>query len=330
MRLALHLPHESTERWALARQIGVTDLVCQLPLGADGTPEADRQALSRLCDRATEAGLRLSVVEGPTPMEDAKLGLPGRDREIDHFCRMLDHLGGEGVEAVCYNFMAVLGWQRTDLAVAVRGGALSSGYDHAQMEARGPATAEGLTPGPDGMLIGEEQLWENFAYFSSRVVPVAEASGVKLALHPDDPPLSPIRGVGRIMRSVDNMERAIQLVPSPCNGLTFCQGNFAAMGADVPAAIRRFGAERKVFFVHFRDVRGTASRFVETFQDDGPTDMVAALRAYREVGFDGPVRPDHVPTMAGEPNDHPGYMMKGRLFAIGYLRGLLDALEAAG
>ena len=98
----------------------------------------------------------------------------------------------------------------------------------------------------------------------------------------------------------------------------------------MPAAIRRFGAERKVFFVHFRDVRGTASRFVETFQDDGPTDMVAALRAYREVGFDGPVRPDHVPTMAGEPNDHPGYMMKGRLFAIGYLRGLLDALEAAG
>ena len=93
------------------------------------------------------------------------------------------------------------------------------------------------------------------------------------------------------MRSVDNMERAIKLVPSPCNGITFCQGNFTAMGADVPAAIRHFGAERKVFFVHFRDVRGTASRFVETFQDDGPTDMVAALRAYREVGFDGPVRP---------------------------------------
>lgn len=330
MRLALLLPGEPDERWTLARQIGVTDLVCGAPLGADGTPASDREALNRLCDRAADAGLHLSVIEGPTPMEDAKLGRPGRDREIDRFCRMLEHLGAAGVEAVCYNFMAVFGWLRSDIAALVRGGALSSAYDHTQMEARGPAAVPDLKPGPDGTVIGEEQLWEHFAYFSSQVVPVAEANGVKLALHPDDPPLSPIRGVGRIMRSVENMERAIRLTPSPYNGITFCQGNFTAMGADAPAAIRRFGVERKIFFVHFRDVRGTASRFVETFHDDGPTDMAAALRAYRNVGFDGPVRPDHVPTMAGERNDHPGYMMKGRLFAIGYLRGLLDALETAG
>ncbi|MCY4372531.1 MAG: mannonate dehydratase [Spirochaetaceae bacterium] len=330
MRLALHLPGEPGERWTLARQIGVTDLVSQAPLGADGTPAADREALNRLCDQAADAGLRLSVVEGPTPMEDVRLGRPGRDGEVERFCRMIENLAAAGVEAVCYNFMAVFGWQRTDMAVQVRGGALSSAYDHERMERRGAASVEGMPPGPDGLVIGEEQLWEHFAWFSERVVPVAESHGIKLALHPDDPPLSPIRGVGRIMRSVENMERAIELVPSPCNGLTFCQGNFTAMGADLPAAIRRFGEKRKIFFVHFRDVSGSASRFVETFHDDGPTDMVAALRAYREVGFDGPVRPDHVPTMAGEPNDQPGYMMKGRLFAIGYLRGLLDALDAAG
>ena len=330
MRLALHLPHEPGERWALARQIGVTDAVCELPPGADGTPTWDRHALGALRDRVAAEGLRLAVIEGPTSMEEAKLGLAGREGEIEHFCQMLENLASVGVDTVCYNFMAVFGWLRTDVALPARGGALTSGYDHTQMEARGPVAAGELTPGPDGMLITEEQLWENFAYFSSRVVPVAEAHGVKLALHPDDPPLSPIRGVGRIMRSVENMQRAIDLVPSPCNGVTFCQGNFAAMGADLPAAIRRFGAQEKIFFVHFRDIRGTAPRFVETFHDDGPTDMVAALRAYREVGFTGPIRPDHVPTMAGEPNDRPGYMMKGRLFAIGYLKGLLDALEAAG
>lgn len=324
------LPGEPDERWALARQIGVTDLVCGAPLGADGTPASDREALNRLCDRAADAGLHLSVIEGPTPMEDTKLGRPDRDREIDRFCRMLEHLGAAGVEAVCYNFMAAFGWLRTDTATPVRGGALSSAYDHAQMEALGPAEVPGLPPGPDGAVIGEEQLWEHFAYFSSRVVPVAEANGVRLALHPDDPPLSPIRGVGRIMCSVENMERAVRLIPSPYNGITFCQGNFTAMGADAPATIHRFGAQQKIFFVHFRDVHGTASRFVETFHDDGPTDMAAALRAYRVVGFNGPVRPDHVPTMAGERNDHPGYMMKGRLFAIGYLRGLLDALETSG
>ena len=129
------------------------------------------------------------------------------------------------------------------------------------------------------------------------------------------------------MRSVDTMQRAIDLVPNPYNGITFCQGNFAAMGTDVPAAIRHFGTQDKIFFVHFRDVRGTASRFVETFQDDGPTDMAAALRAYYEVGFSGPVRPDHVPTMAGEPNTQPGLMPRGRLFAIGYIKGLIDATE---
>ncbi len=158
-----------------------------------------------------------------------------------------------------------------------------------------------------------------------RIVPVAEEHGVKLALHPDDPPISPIRGVGRILTSPEAMLRAIDLVPSPANGITMCQGTFATMGAVVPAEIRRFAARGVLHFVHFRDVRGTPDKFVETFHDDGKTDMYEAMRTYAEVGFDGPVRPDHVPTMAGEDNALPGYQTLGRLFALGYIKGLAEA-----
>src|SRR5207249_1380890 len=113
------------------------------------------------------------------------------------------------------------------------------------------------------------------------VVPVAEAAKVKMALHPDDPPLSPIRGVARIMRSVETFTRAMEMARSDYHGITFCQGNFAAMGADIPSAIRHFAGLGKIHFVHFRDVRGTAERFVETFHDDGPTNMLQAMRCYQ-------------------------------------------------
>jgi mannonate dehydratase len=147
-------------------------------------------------------------------------------------------------------------------------------------------------------------------------------------MHPDDPPLSPIRGLGRIMRSLENYQRLIDLAPSPVNGITLCQGNFALMTDDVPAAIRHFGAQKKLFFAHFRDVRGTAEKFVETFHDDGQTDMLACMQAYRDVEFEGVLRPDHVPTMEGDNNDRPGYSSVGRLFAIGYIKGLREAVYA--
>ncbi|HVU10074.1 MAG TPA: mannonate dehydratase, partial [Phototrophicaceae bacterium] len=176
--------------------------------------------------------------------------------------------------------------------------------------------------------VTEDQLWENLEYFLKRVVPVAEAANVKLAMHPDDPPLSPIRGLGRIMRSVDNFQRLIDLVPSPVNGITLCQGNFALMTNDMPSVIRKFGQQEKIFFVHLRDVRGTAEKFVETFHDDGQTNMLECLKAYKEVGFEGVSRPDHVPTMEGDSNDNAGYSSIGRLFAIGYLKGLRQAVYA--
>jgi mannonate dehydratase len=208
-------------------------------------------------------------------------------------------------------------WIRTSTSVVGRGGSLVSGFDAAELAGAPPSEL-----GP----VSEEALWESLEHFLRRVVPVAERAGVRLAMHPDDPPLSPIRGVGRIMRSVENFQRLVDLVPSPCNGITLCQGNFTLMTGDLPAVIRRFGSRQKVFFVHLRDVRGTAERFVETWHDEGQTDLVACMQAYREVGFEGPLRPDHVPTVEGDSNEHPGYSSYGRLYALGYIRALAEAV----
>jgi mannonate dehydratase len=131
------------------------------------------------------------------------------------------------------------------------------------------------------------------------------------------------------MRSLDAFRRLLDLYSSPANSVTLCQGNFALMTDDLPAWIRELGARDAIAFVHFRDVRGSASSFEETFHDDGQTDLAACMRAYEEVGFTGPLRPDHVPTMAGERNDRPGYETLGRLFANGYIRGLAHAARSA-
>jgi mannonate dehydratase len=260
------------------------------------------------------------VIEARPPLNNAKRGLPGRDDEIAAVCTLIENMGRLGIPVWCYEWMADFNWLRTSTAVRGRGGSLVSGFDAAKL-AGAPPTALGP--------LSEEALWENLEYFLKRVVPVAEKARVSLAMHPDDPPLSPIRGVGRIMRSVENFQRLLDLVPSPVNGITMCQGNFALMTGDLPSVIRHFGKQEKIFFVHLRDVAGTAESFVETWHDEGQTDFVACLRAYRDIGFDGVLRPDHVPTVEGENNEHPGYSAYGRLYAIGYIRGLIEAVYRA-
>ena len=160
------------------------------------------------------------------------------------------------------------------------------------------------------------------------MVPVAEEAGVKLAMHPDDPPRSPIRGIGRIMTSPENFQRMLDLVDSSANGLTFCQGCFTEMNIDVPKWIRHFAGMGKMHFAHYRNINkgGSADHFSETFHDEeGEADMYEAMKAYIESGFSGPMRPDHAPTMEGEGNDHPGYALQGRLMAVGYMKGLMEA-----
>ena len=211
-------------------------------------------------------------------------------------------MGRLGIDVWCFNWMAVVSWSRTSPALPARGGASTTGFDLDVW--RDGADAPGAP-------VTEEQLWESLAWFLERVVPVAEEAGVKLALHPDDPPLSPLRGIARIIRSLEAYERVFELAPSPVNGMTMCQGNVALMTDDLPAAIRRFGDAGRIHFVHFRDVRGTPERFVETFVDEGPTDMAACIRAYVESGVDAPIRTDHSPALTGDTMTVPGYPTLG-------------------
>jgi mannonate dehydratase len=224
-------------------------------------------------------------------------------------------MGAIGIPILCYNFMAQIGWFRTSTWTRTRGGALATSFDSELLKDAPPAAGERLT---------EQQLWANLTELVHEIVPVAEGAGVRLALHPDDPPISPLLGVPRILTSVQALERACEICPSDYHGLAFCQATIRLMDPDLPAIIRRFGRHKKIHFVHIRDVRGKAEKFVESFHDDGETDMLEAIECYQEISFDGPARPDHAPTMEGEANDEPGYKFLGRIFAVGYIKGLLE------
>jgi len=317
VELSLVLPRQPDERWQLAKQMGVTQAVIHPLEVGDGKTHWSYDDLLGTKNWLEDAGLEFAVLEGSVPLTDSiRLGKEGRDEDIAAFKKFLLDCGEVGVPVVCYDWMAGVRWARTEAHIESRGGSYVTGYDN-EKNAGGPEV--------EGADVTRDQLWEALEYFLEAVVPVAEEAGVKLGLHPDDPPRESVRGIPRIANSVENYDRVLDIYDSEHNGVTFCQGNFAAMGADVPWAVRHFGD--RINFAHFRDVDGDADRFVETWHDDGQTDMQAAMDAFVDVGFDGPIRPDHVPTMAGEDNSNPGYHTKGRLFAVGYMRGLLESAE---
>jgi len=324
IEIAEALGTRPSELWTMVKQAGVyhavggMDFSRGLDVARENLPWG-YMPLVRIKTRYEDYGFSLDVLESRPPMNKIKLGLPGKDQEIEYVIHLIENMGKLGIPVWCYEWMPIMNWMRTSTTTPARGGALATSFDYELMK-NAPLTEYGEVP--------DEVLWENLDAFLKIVVPVAESAGVKLAMHPDDPPLSPIRGLARIMRSIDNYQRLLDLYPSPVNGITLCQGNFTLMTDDLPAAIRKFGEQNKIFFVHFRDVRGTPKKFVETFHDNGKTDMFACMKAYKEVSFDGVCRPDHVPTMAGDNNDRPSYSNIGRLFAIGYLRGLQEAVYA--
>lgn len=325
--------------WQILRQAGITGVVTMLdgaeqqarfrisrngapPRMPELPPRGERPweypRLAELKARYAEHGFGLLGVEDTAPMDSIRLGLPGRDEAIQHILDQIAAMGRCEIPVLCYNWMAVTSWARTDVAVPLRGGALGTGFDDAINQTLPPLAEPGS--------VTAEQLWSGLDYFLDAVLPAAEAAGVTLGLHPDDPPLPSTRGVPRIANSIEAYRRILAQSASPAHKITLCQGNFTLMTDDLPAVIREFGGAGRIAFVHFRDVVGDVRKFHETFHDEGKTDLAECMRAYHEVGFTGLMRPDHVPTLAGEDNAKPGYANLARLFAVGYIRGLREAV----
>lgn len=319
MQLSTVLSPLSDENLQLAAQCGVEGVVTRYP-----GPSLDEVMAVRR--RVESHGLKLVAIEGFLPIEKIKTGADHDGAELAAMKRLVRHLGEAGIPLLCYNFMAGTDWVRTRLDAPERGGAKVTAFDLRHAERALSLNHADDTIAPQKIASGvvtSETLWENLAAFLRELVPVAEQAGVTLAMHPDDPPLPEFLGKARIMNSVENLERLLALDPSPRHAICFCLGSFVTMGIDIPDALRRLG--ERICYVHFRDVRGTAESFTETFHDNGPTDMAEVIRQLKTLGFDGPIRPDHVPQLVGEDDGEPGYTMLGRLFAYGYIRGLLHA-----
>jgi mannonate dehydratase len=306
----------------IAKQLGVNHVITGMGFGRGVRKEQYLESAQKTKEAWAAVGMTIAGVEGhPVPFDNLKAGTPGADEEIENSKWAIEALSKVGVDMICYNFMAGLGWTRTNQRVEERGGAITSEFD-----ASAPAM-QGLTRFGE---ISEEKMWANITKFIKEVMPVADKFKVKMALHPDDPPLSPLRGVARIITSAKNYERIMDIVPSPMNGITFCQANFVLMKEDIYALAKRWTSKGKVFFVHYRDVAGVKTKFRETFHDNGPTDMARILKVYSDAGFDGPIRPDHAPAISSDnigERGASGYTIGGKVFAFGYMKGIMESLK---
>jgi len=281
----------------------------------------------RLRERIGSFGIQLDML--PLPMSSVSganaehpnilLGKsPERDRAIDDICRMIRNVGRAGIPALKYNF-TILGVVRTG-SVPGKWGARYPAFDYHKL-------GDGELLIPPGRVSADE-FWDRITYFLKRVVPVGEEAKVKLACHPHDPPMPPdkgYRGVPTVLGTVEGLKRFIEIVPSPCHGLNFCQGTVAEMlekpGEQIYDVIRYFGSRRKIYNVHFRNIRGGFLNFQETLIDDGDMNMLRALRAYKEVGYDGMIMPDHVPNIPGDRDNRLALA-----YTFGYTKALLDRI----
>ena len=332
------------------RQIpGVAGIVWSLHNKTAGEvwPMEEIQAVT---DDIRKHGFHGEVVESVNIHDDIKIGLPSRDRYIDTYIDTIRKLSAVGVKVICYNFMPVFDWLRTDFYRELPDTSNAMYYEKALVEVDiGELTRRILEKADTFTLPGweperlskirelmeayrdvtEEKLTENLRYFLERILPTCEACDVRMAIHPDDPPW-PMFGLPRIIRSRDHIRRFLQLVDSPFNGLTLCTGSLGASDLnDIPAMIREFGP--RIHFAHIRNLRRFDNGdFVETSHRscDGSLDIYEIVKAYHDIGFKGYVRPDHGRHIWGEEKVcRPGYGMYDRALGIMYLQGLWEALE---
>lgn len=299
------------------------------------------ESIQALKDKAQANGLEFEVVESVPVPEEIKLGSEKAPELIENYCENVRRLGAAGVKCICYNFMPVFDWLRSELAHPQQDGANALAYDEATVLAMNPLTSELSLPGWDESYtkeelkallkryeaIDEEKLWENLTAFLQKVIPVAQESGVKMAIHPDDPPWG-LFGLPRIITTEANLERFLKIVDSPANGLTFCTGSLGASADnDLVKMAGKFA--KRIHFAHLRNILRTGERKFEEVghpTECGSIDLYNIVKNLVENGFDGYVRPDHGRMIWGETGRY-GYGLYDRALGAAYLNGLFEAIE---
>lgn len=322
MRIAIGQFNElSHERLTFAKQMGCSGVLLNTPR-LPGEHRWEYDDLARMREYVESYGLRLEALEN-TPKsyyEAAMLGLPERDAQIEHYQATIRNMGRAGIPILGYHWMPNSVWRtQNSPRVRGRGGARVTVFDM--------KLAQDAPLSHDRVYTAEE-LWENYEYFIKRVIPVAEEAGVRLALHPDDPPVPSLGGVARIFNSFEGFKRGSEVVDSPNWGLDFCMGCWSEMGGNenVLRGIRYFVPKGKIYYGHFRDVQGTADDFAECFLGEGNVNLPLAIKTFKECGFTGFLIDDHVPHMV----DDSEWCHRGRAYATGYMMGLLNAVNALG
>jgi mannonate dehydratase len=327
--------------WQIGQIPGVTGIVSAIydvPVGEQWPYEK----IASLKEQVESAGLKLSVIESVPVHEHIKLGLTSRDRYIENYKQTLRNLAKAGIGIVCYNFMPVFDWTRSQLDYELEDGSNALIYEEEVVQRMNPLSGELQLPGWDSSYRKEElrllfdqyasvdmeKLWDNLAYFVKAIMPVAQEVGISMAIHPDDPPW-PIFGLPRIITDESALERFLALYDNPVNGLCLCSGSLGANpDNDFPSMVRRFGAEGKINFVHARNIKYTGNR---SFQESahlssaGSLDMAEIIRALRDVDYSGPVRPDHGRMIWGE-TGKPGYGLYDRALGAVYLNGMWEVI----
>jgi mannonate dehydratase len=323
---------------AFAQQLGLRGVQlhapADLPAGLGYWSAADLRALRERCEAA---GLTLDGLENVPPAHFTRIqrGEEGRDQQIENYQTTVRNMAEAGIFLLGYNFLATYVW-RTDMDTAGRGGARVTAFDLSRAGQGNALAGYKLTPGRAlAEPISAEQMWRNHQYFLDAVLPVAEQAGVRLALHPDDPPTgAPLGGAARIFTSPQSLKTAFKSAgESPAWGIDLCLGTVSEMGGEqaVNEVIDFFGPLGRICYVHFRDVQGVVPAFRECFLGEGNYDPAAVLRRLAAAGFDGFLIDDHVPAVVGDPGtwgdtSAAAYCSRGRAHAIGYLQGLLRAL----
>lgn len=345
IRVAVGQFHElSEERLRFAAQIGATGLQMNNPT-LPGDSRWEEKDVRALVDQVETAGLKFEAIENvPTHFyHKAMMGLDGRDEQIENYQATIRAVARAGIPVLGLHFMPNSVWT-TKRDAATRGGAVARQFDMAVVEANidnlellrsfmpttlGRASSMPLF-GKDGPLITEEQMWSNYEYFMKAVLPVAEEEGLKLALHPDDPPVPMLGGVARLFYKPENFKKAYDLVGrSEAWSLDLCLGCCSEMEggkANVNEMIEYFAPKGRISYIHFRDVKGSVPNFVECFIGDGNFDPAEVIVLLAKNGFDGFLLDDHVPKMDGDSD----WNHRGRSHAIGYMQGLIRMAEFLG